>query len=811
MEKLRGRKMVWTIQVLVVALCFSFLIVNATDLDICRDGASFSRPEIFPSRYRMSEIEWSSNDVNTLFIQYMTPEIYEYGSISIAHTSLFVEQKGYYLHLYTKDDLKTIPSLLSPATETEKKVDIVESDERWNKILLLYHSIHRLLSLSPNDEERQQQYVVWMDTDIIINDWSFRIEQYTESFPYAQLIISKEFLNEHGLVNSGFIIMKVSSYALQLLEHWYTSMDRSSISDQHAFSTLYETNVLNIHENSVILTANALNNRFPVWQYLQKGDKLIHLAGVHDIVRVNVFKEAMKRTCDSWMLASIDMDMDDTKKQKMFNKSEQILDKASLQSILRSTQQQLARQAVDVISATTDVDTDDEMIRQARDLIQKSIQLGYARPREYKDDKDMYTDEDIAHHHEEMDVCLVSSVLLRALEVLSNQTINNDDTLMVIAQLQTRVDLSFEYLENSGYFTYEVVHALSLRDHCVTSENKDGDNNTNNNSQLFASSLLFDNTVVSSVPLQILAQIRQSIITMCNSLHLLVQLNANHMMDIDITGPSSGPSGSDDDRKAKDKVSRHLLFYVFKYYSAVSALLERIHIPTPCTSSNSHNNNNNHNESGIVFRTVNTADMEHLRNMKIASLESALRHLCALDRIDGGDGMLMHCHEDIREESSSTLAVLAALLCNDDKAVVNHKPDNMHDDEKHEKCWLSVYQKAELWSLLDEDMTLSDMLKRLWVVNTTLPAAMSEDIALHDLSATGTVCEYSTNGDASNDNNANDNGNRNRCKEVIRGRKLATHGALLLKSVWSQRVAPLHIMHMFDSLNRMAHQCRIEI
>lgn len=775
---------------------------------MCQDIASLSSSEIFPRSYQLPQSEWMASahgTIKTLFIQYMTPEIYGYGSISIAHTSLFVQQKGYHLHLYTKDDLKLIPPLLSRSTKekAEKKQkgeESEDSDERWNKILLLHHSIHRLLSL-PNHEQQQEQYVVWMDSDIIINDWSFMIEQYTQSFPYAQLIISKEFLNEHGLINSGFIITKVSSYSLQLLQQWYTLHDRNSISDQHAFSALYDENTLNIQEHSVILTANALNNRFPVWHYLQPDDKLIHLAGVQDVVRVNVFVEAMKSTCNTLM--SVSTSSDEKEKRRMLSESGQILDKASLQSLLRYTQQQLAGQAVDAVASATstgisgdDDDRDDsQVIRRARDLIQSAIQLGYARPREYKDDSDSEVGSSNGDDNEERDVCVVSSVLLRALET-QNQLITDDDSLTLIAQLQTRVDLSFEYLENSGYFHPTAMHAASLRAHCATLE-------THGDSDMVASSLLFDNTAVANVSLQVLTQVRRSLLTMSDSLHLLLQNTVQDSVEIDIEGESSVRRGSNEMREAKEKVVRPLLFYVFKYYSAGRALLERSHPPASCTSSNNDDFPGNH---------VTAVDREHLHAMKISSLEYALQHLSALDRIDGGDGSLLHCSEDIREESSSTLAVLASLLCEDTEATSTIiENDNSSSNEKEERCWLAVYDPEQLWPLLDSDGGLAEALGR-WKVNTTLPAVMTAEIDMQDLSMAGTVCEYGNDNDGSNGSDgSNSNRNRNRCKDVIRGSKLATHGALLLKSVWSQRVAPLHIMNMFDSLNAMAHQCRIDI
>jgi hypothetical protein len=165
---------------------------------------------------------------------------------------------------------------------------------------------------------------------MVVDPSSLLLERFTRSFPSAHLIVSRDFKAEHGLINSGFMVMRASKWALRLLRAWWDlhtggggsstggghhnhgcnnrSHDRG-LSDQGAFDLLWEQAAAAHHHNhhlppllhrrTALLEPWALNTQFPAWFNLQPSHPVLHLAGVHDELRVAVFKEGLGRLCSS--------------------------------------------------------------------------------------------------------------------------------------------------------------------------------------------------------------------------------------------------------------------------------------------------------------------------------------------------------------------------------------------------------------------------------------------------------------------------------------------------------------------------------
>eukprot|EP01041_Mallomonas_annulata_P010928 gene10928-22814_t len=77
----------------------------------------------------------------------------------------------------------------------------------------------------------------------------------------------------------GCFIVKNSSWSQTFFTTWWTSYDRSSAMDQHVFTSIYNAQYPNILEHIVILPPDVINSKFPVWEYQQSNQSVLHLAG----------------------------------------------------------------------------------------------------------------------------------------------------------------------------------------------------------------------------------------------------------------------------------------------------------------------------------------------------------------------------------------------------------------------------------------------------------------------------------------------------------------------------------------------------
>ena len=84
------------------------------------------------------------------------------------------------------------PEGLQAISASNDKVNDKVKDERWNKVLLLREAIARILAHGTHSNSNA--YVVWMDSDLIVVDMNMKMEQFTQSFPYAHFIMSKDFM-----------------------------------------------------------------------------------------------------------------------------------------------------------------------------------------------------------------------------------------------------------------------------------------------------------------------------------------------------------------------------------------------------------------------------------------------------------------------------------------------------------------------------------------------------------------------------------------------------------------------------------------
>ena len=215
----------------------------------------------------------------------MTPNLRSYGAYAYACTAVYCAERGYKLLLQDPAGLRalyTASSTVSASASASASVSASASgpadrnsrdkrteemrppllyddlgdegrDQRWTKVWLLHQAVtDRLASgrcTGTGTGTGQECYLVWMDSDLIAVDMHLRLERYTASFPHAGLLASRDFKQEHGVINSGFLIVRVGPWAERCLRAWWTQYPRQQWSDQGAFSRLAHDAVLQVRIN----------------------------------------------------------------------------------------------------------------------------------------------------------------------------------------------------------------------------------------------------------------------------------------------------------------------------------------------------------------------------------------------------------------------------------------------------------------------------------------------------------------------------------------------------------------------------------
>lgn len=211
-------------------------------------------------------------------VKYSTNNIAEYTSYSMAINSAFAEINHYGMILLTPND----------GAEYEK------SDQRWNKVKIIENALHPVTGWA-----RDLQYVVWLDSDLIILDMGMLLEEIASNFSEYDMIFSSDPRLENGVVNSGMFFVKNTEWSRKFLNDWWQTYDRNTGMDQHVFTKLYDQNKPEMSKHIAILRSDAINTNFPSWENQQPHNQVLHLAGVSNIMRKEIFKTAFQTFCNS--------------------------------------------------------------------------------------------------------------------------------------------------------------------------------------------------------------------------------------------------------------------------------------------------------------------------------------------------------------------------------------------------------------------------------------------------------------------------------------------------------------------------------
>mgnify|MGYP003386216080 FL=1 len=152
---------------------------------------------------------------------------------------------------------------------------------RWNKVKILIDAMDNIANA-------EVQYFVWMDADMIVLDMGVKIEEIASQYPDADILMSKDVIQNKddkksdipdGLANSGYILVRHTHWARQVLFQWWSEYDRHHMSDQSAFLLMYNDMKAENRAKLQILRPDALNTRFPAWLNQQPSNQFLHLAG----------------------------------------------------------------------------------------------------------------------------------------------------------------------------------------------------------------------------------------------------------------------------------------------------------------------------------------------------------------------------------------------------------------------------------------------------------------------------------------------------------------------------------------------------
>ena len=225
--------------------------------------------------------EVNNNIVITFaIVSYSDSHIHDYSTYSLAINSIWSQINGYSIRLYTPND----------------SIIYDKYDSRWNKVIVVNDAL--------NDWANQYDYIVWMDSDLIIMDLQMRLEYIVYKYNNANLIISKDPRIENGIVNTGMFIIKNTIWSKKFINDWWNKYDRSQGMDQHIFDKLWYDNINEMMENVVLLPVDEINSHFPAWVNQKDHNTVLHLAGTNNQFRRQSFKLALDEICYSYLQCS---------------------------------------------------------------------------------------------------------------------------------------------------------------------------------------------------------------------------------------------------------------------------------------------------------------------------------------------------------------------------------------------------------------------------------------------------------------------------------------------------------------------------
>ncbi len=180
-------------------------------------------------------------------------------------------------------------------------------DQRWNRVKILLDRLEFALKYPekrrPGDDD---EYLVWMDADLIFTNHSHILDNYIANHTKADILLSAERHAATGVGNTGCMLVKVSEWSLQFFHRWWNDYDRSLDHDQIYFNILYRSMTPGITEHVAILPSYALNSHPPAALHQKGHHYVLHLMGERMDVRSSLFYNGYLNLCESYNQAETD-------------------------------------------------------------------------------------------------------------------------------------------------------------------------------------------------------------------------------------------------------------------------------------------------------------------------------------------------------------------------------------------------------------------------------------------------------------------------------------------------------------------------
>jgi hypothetical protein len=156
-----------------------------------------------------------------IIITYSTDNIIDYTLYSFGINALYAHSKSqhhHYHHHHHHDHNPIDATINIYSTSPSGGFEYESRDQRWNKVKIIEVLLSQLQqhmyrnqsssssSSSSSPDSSQVEYIVWMDSDLIILNFNFDFNHITTRYPTADIIISRDAYPDNGMVNTGMIL-----------------------------------------------------------------------------------------------------------------------------------------------------------------------------------------------------------------------------------------------------------------------------------------------------------------------------------------------------------------------------------------------------------------------------------------------------------------------------------------------------------------------------------------------------------------------------------------------------------------------------
>ena len=156
-----------------------------------------------------------------IIITYSTNSIIDYTLYSFGINALYAHSKSQHHH-HHQDHNPVDATINIYSTSPSGGFEYESRDQRWNKVKIIEVLLSQLQQQyrnqstssssssssslsSASSSSSQVEYIIWMDSDLIILNFDFDFNHITTRYPTADIIISRDAYPDNGMVNTGMI------------------------------------------------------------------------------------------------------------------------------------------------------------------------------------------------------------------------------------------------------------------------------------------------------------------------------------------------------------------------------------------------------------------------------------------------------------------------------------------------------------------------------------------------------------------------------------------------------------------------------